>query len=31
MYSWKSHRQHEEKVKEIQKYSDFFSGQWQAK
>ena len=26
MYSWKSHRQHEEKVKEIQKYAKFFFG-----
>jgi rubrerythrin len=26
MYSWKSHQQHEEKVKEIAKYSGFFFG-----
>jgi len=26
MYAWKSHRQHEAKVKEIQKYSRFFFG-----
>jgi len=26
MYSWKSHRQHEKKVKEIQKYSGMFFG-----
>lgn len=26
MYSWKSHRQHEEKIKEIQKYSGLFFG-----
>lgn len=31
MYSWKSHCQHEEKVKTILKYSGFFSGGWQAK
>lgn len=26
MYSWKSHRQHEEKIKKIQKYSEYFFG-----
>ena len=26
MYSWKSHRQHEEKVEEILRYSEFFFG-----